>query len=438
MKRLSLLLASLALSQPVLAIGLPGLIRDSEQSDPSVLEAKARAEEAKMQLEASRAEHWPTLGIEGSGQRNWADKDRRIDERESYIGLVARLNLYAGGAIQARINRDEHRAALYDYKIRETREEISWQIASLYLQALRAKEAAEVEERNLERHHKIISDLKTIVANDPGRRSELVQAEGRALQVSMRIDQYRKTMRLAESRLSRYYTGGEKITLENPFEQKDWQVWVNATASENGGHPSLLAQQEEAQAVRENLKNIRASNLMPRLDLEVGAGTQNQRHARVVMNWDALNRNAYYTAKGAASQLSAAENRTEQMKRDLEERAQTAVEDMSRSRAQIEASAAQIATAKEVASLYEMQFKVARRSLLDVLNAYSELSSVEVSAVNARNDWRAAVASYLYANAGFGRWAQGVDIRFESENFAAPTAGEAAKPMSAGQGKGKE
>lgn len=396
-----------ALPHSALAAALPELIRVASTIDPAVLEAQARSEEAAMQLEKTRSEHWPVVSLQASSKKTWEAKHKYDEGGDDFVGLITRLNLYAGGAIQARIARDSERATLYEQKERETREQIAWQIAQYYLQALAASEMLAVERENLERHQKIIADLKSIVEQDKGRYSELVQAEGRALQVSMRIDEYQKIMRLAESRLSRFHNASESVELRNPFADTDWQVWMDAVASENGAHPSLLAQQAEARAVRQDLKNIRASTLFPRLDLEVGIG--NEQNAQVVMNWDAFNRGATYSRRGAARQLAAAESRSEWLQREIDERNRTAIEDMARSKQQITASARQIASAEEVARLYEMQFKAARRSLLDVLNAYSELANVRVAASRSHSDWRLAVASYLYANAGLERWALSVN-----------------------------
>ena len=53
-----------------------------------------------------------------------------------------------------------------------------------------------------------------------------------------------------------------------------------------------------------------------------------------------------------------------------------------------------------------MQFKVGRRSLIELVNAYAELSSVETSRVVAENAWRGAVLTYLHARAALADWAQ--------------------------------
>ena len=57
-----------------------------------------------------------------------------------------------------------------------------------------------------------------------------------------------------------------------------------------------------------------------------------------------------------------------------------------------------------MAELYQLQFKVGRRSLLDLVNAYAELASVEIARINAVNDHRQAVVNLLYARAALADW----------------------------------
>ncbi len=375
------------------AAELPALIRDAVTADPAVLEARANEEVASAKLEASKAQHLPVLGLQASGNVYSAK-----DSGTPFRGAVGRINLYAAGAIDATIERDAHRYEQQQFKIAETREAIAASVSQIYLEALRAREVIEAERLNLARHEKIVGDLKIIVANDIGRRYELVQAESRALQVRMRIVQNEKIMRLALSRLTRY--SRQEATLANPVPE-DWERYLPAEGVQRT-HPGVEAQRREAQAVRADRQAL-ARARWPRIDLEAGVG--NRSYTRVVANWEAFNRQAEYTVLSAAKQISAAEQRAELFEREIEQRSATAEADMAQSLLQIRAAEEQIGASARVVELYEMQFKVGRRSLIELVNAYAELSSVEVSRIVAQNDWRAAVLSYLSAQAVLAGWA---------------------------------
>ncbi|MCB2034281.1 MAG: hypothetical protein KDF57_13590, partial [Ottowia sp.] len=94
------------------------------------------------------------------------------------------------------------------------------------------------------------------------------------------------------------------------------------------------------------------------------------------------------------------------MQRELDQQAATAKADMAQSQLQIKASEQQIGATAEVAKLYELQFKVGRRSLIELVNAYAELASVELSRVVAEANFRSAVVTYLHAHAALADWAQ--------------------------------
>lgn len=53
----------------------------------------------------------------------------------------------------------------------------------------------------------------------------------------------------------------------------------------------------------------------------------------------------------------------------------------------------------------ELQFEIATRSLLNVLDSYQELTSVQATEVAARNDFRSAALLYLVSQARVSTWA---------------------------------
>lgn len=388
------LLLALGMVTGAQAAELALLIRDAVSADPSVLEARANEEVADARLEATRAQHLPVLGMQAGS--NVVNPSRYYST--PFRGATGRLNLYAAGAIDAAIGRDEARLQTQRLRTEETREQVAWSVTQLFLQALAASELLVVEQQNLARHEKIIGDLEVIVANDRGRRYELAQAQSRALQVRTRIAQHEKNMQVALTRLTRYTR--ERPTLTAPF-APDWENRLPVGAVP-AMHPGLAALAREAEAVRADQDQL-AKSRWPRLDLEAGVG--NHSYARVVANWSFFDRSADYNVDSAAKLIIAAQRRHELMQRELEQQRETARADMAQSRIQMDTAAAQIAASAEVARLYEMQFKVGRRSLIELVNAYAEQASVEGSRVLAENDWRNAVASFLHAQAALTGWA---------------------------------
>ena len=400
------------------AAELPALIREALNTDPAVLEARANEEIAGSQAEATRAQRWPVVSLEAGS--NLINRDKNATP---FRGVAGRYNLYSAGAIGAAIERDDLKKTYRTHKTQETREEIAFAMSSEFLQALRAKDLLATEARNLARHNKIIGDLEVVVKNDVGRRYELVQAQSRALQVQMRIVQLQKTMKLALTQLSRYTT--QPATLNNPIPEA-WRAQL--AGSDDPLHPSLAAARVESDVLRADQSSLSRSRF-PRIDLEAGVG--NNHYARVVANWAFFDRSADYTVESAAKQIGAAQQRVDQINRELQQRASTAEADMAQSQLQIRAAQQQISASEKVAELYELQFKVGRRSLLDLVNAYAELASVESSEVAARNDYRGAVVSYLYAKARLADWMWAQPVSESESGEGEPTRDAASDTVSA-------
>ena len=102
--------------------------------------------------------------------------------------------------------------------------------------------------------------------------------------------------------------------------------------------------------------------------------------------------------------------RVDDLVRDIKERAQTAKVDMEQSEHRAKIIQALIAAQSQVTQDYQQQFYIGHRTLLDVLDSYSELASTETSYVEAKNDYRDAAIAYLLAKASLAKWADVPDF----------------------------
>ena len=90
---------------------------------------------------------------------------------------------------------------------------------------------------------------------------------------------------------------------------------------------------------------------------------------------------------------------------------------------------------------YEDQFKIATRTLLDVVNAYSELASVKQLRVQAQYDLMQAKLDYLSATGGLTQWAKIPDVSDPNAKSGGRKKGDASpdakEQKSKKQGKGE-
>lgn len=391
-------------AQPLGAQDLKNILKNSLVADPALLEAKANENVAKSTTKATRARHYPVLALTGTqvlAQKHKYDSD----DKDNGIGVRGNLNLYSWGGISASVRRDKQKEAYYKYKYFETQEKLGGEIGKLYLTALRAKESLWVNQQSLSRHNNLLKDLSVIVKYDGGRRSELIEAQARQLKVQTSMAQLQRTMELALSRLSKY-TGKPLVAedLQDPFGSDSAISLVQRFKnSDSGLNPSYLAQQAERESINAEL-DVSKAERMPAINLE-GNASKDTKELYVNMSWNILDLAARHNVDKNAQALIAADAKSDQILREVTEKSRTAEIDMAQSEQRTDITAQHIVAQKEVVKTYELQFKIARRTLTDVLGAYNELASIEQENVTARNDFRAAALDYLVAQSQVANWA---------------------------------
>lgn len=391
-------------SQPVLAQGLKNILQKSLVSDPVLLEAKANERAAQSITKATRAGHYPVLALTGTQMIKQKHKYSSND-RDNGLGVRGSLNVYSWGGIQAAVRRDKNKEIYHGHKYFETREQLGSEIGRLYLTALRAKESLEVSRQSLGRHNNLLKDLNIIVQYDSGRRSELVEARSRQLQVQTSMSQLQRTMEIALSRLAKYTSIPiSPKDLKDPFTGDSATVLVKKYNNQDKGlNPSYLAQQAERESVKAELDVSKAARL-PAINLE-GVATKDTKELYLNLSWNVLDMASRHNVEKNAQALIAADSKSEQILREVTEKARTAEIDMAQSEQRADITAQHISAQKEVVRSYELQFKIARRTLTDVLGAYNELANIEQENVNARNDFRDAALEYLVSQSQVSKWA---------------------------------
>ena len=389
---LGMLIFSSIVASSAHANRLQDILQYSLNSAPEIHEANANIEASRNRTEQAKSEHWPVVRAVGSSTVSQYHRDRSDYQQKRFTpGVKAELNLYSFGAIDKNIERNRKEEEFYQHKYTSTREDLAYTIAQLYLRALNMKDSIQVMKKSLARHKAIMGNLGTIVANDMGRQSEYVQAEARMLSVEQNINRYNKELAVTLNTLSKYTK--VKITekdLENPFNDlNDNKLFNKYAIRDKAQNPTYKAQQAELEAKQlaveaENKKELPKVNL-------VGFATQDDRYVGVEVNWDILNRGNNYGIHEKASEMAAAHQRLDQI-------------NIRESRIQLKTLKAQIASSAKVVNFYKLQFDIARRSLLDVLNAERELSEVELSLTGTEYALRLATLDYLYSQGALSTW----------------------------------
>lgn len=388
------------------AHSLKYILNNSLNNAPELLEAKADVDVAVARVNQAQAQHFPVFSVTGNKLLGQYHRDNRDYDDNNFIpGVRGELNLYSFGGIESDIERNEKEQLYYQFKYRETKENIAYTISDLYLKALLAKESIMVKKKSLDRHNRIISELNVIARNDEGRISEYVQAEARRILVEQDINHYEKELMTTLSTLSKYtgFPVGES-DLVNPFESMTVSdIYREYTAENNNQNPAYLVSQADIEAKKMGVE-VENKKLLPRINL-TGNITKDDRQIGIDVTWDIINFSSLYSVDEKISQLHASQQRMERVIRDIEEARRLSVINIQKSTQKLKILDAQILSSAKVVDFYQLQFNVARRSLLDVLNAEKELSDVELSYAATLSDLRYGMLDYLYAQGTLSNWA---------------------------------
>lgn len=375
-------------------------------SDPVLKEADAELGAAKDRVEQAKGGHYPVVSLTGNKVLSQYHKDPS-DRKETKIvpGVRGTINLYAFGAIEKEVEKNKENEKYYNFKYYESREELAYTISELYLSALQAKERINVGQRNLQRHNEILADLGTIVLNDEGRESEYVQAEARAILVEQEINEYQRELYQHLTQLATY-TGNQisEKDLEDPFAKLSVDTLYKSYSAKDTR--STATYQAQAAELETNLKDHELSKLkrLPKIDLTASATTED-REAAINVNWDVFNHTSSYEVRERANVIASSKERLQRVERNINETSNLARLDIKRNTIQLRTITKQIKASQKVTEFYRLQFDLARKTLIELLNAHSELFSVEMAQVNTQAALRKAKLDYLRSQGSISEWA---------------------------------
>lgn len=383
---------------------LQSLLRHALAQDPKVLESKANISIAESQTGISKAGHYPVLSIVNTQvlSQNHKNAENHVRSRPTLKGQV---NLFSWGAVQNSVERDKHKEDFFKYKHEETKEQIGKNIVELYLSALRAKEIIAIHNRSLLRYRKIVQNIRTIVEYDKGRMFELSEAESRLFQTESVIEQQSRILQLTLSRLNRY--AAKPLTeehLEDPFARINPDRFVgNYKNPDLAQNPTIQAQQKELESTQADLKATKAKRL-PALNLE-GEVYNKGYNVFLGVSWNIFDLAASRAVDQSRFTEQAAHAKLLEVLLELQEQARSAEIDLKQNARRLKITEKQISAQKKVVQSTELQFTIAQRSLLNVLNAHKELTDIEVEQVDIQNDFRLAALNYLVSQARVAEWA---------------------------------
>jgi outer membrane protein TolC len=365
---------------------LDTLIPSTVPMHPKVQAARAAARASGFEVEAAAAAWSPRFGIVADpGVTSGGTQSSSGD-----VGLRATQLVYDGGKTDAETDRQKARQSAASLRIQVSVEQVAGQIADAYLESIKQQLLVQEAERNVAAHTDLVSRVAEIVNVDRGRRSDLDQANARLEQARVTLATRQAVMKEAVAQLGAL-SQRRIAALSAPRSAAAFMPASEAAAlAQLDTHPAVLAARADVD-VAEKAAAVADKWRHPRLDLQgtLGAdpvGTANRRYFRVfdvrlVSNWTGFDGGAGQAAANAArEQQQAALDTLESTRRDLSTevtRQWTAVQTRTDRAAAWDRLVVQLSSVRDN---YWEQFKIARRSILDLLNVENEIFQARTSA----------------------------------------------------------
>lgn len=381
------------------------LVAQVLERQPELQQADADSLAARARWNETRAAALPQLNISGAlGQQEQTLAQGRNNSYKDQRSLQLRLAqpIY-DSAVDARTRQNR---ALYigsDWQKMSLREQAMAKAVELYAELVRQSRLTELARDNLRLHRQYVAQMKEIARSDVGRASDLPVAQSRvALAESVltsrlaRLESARVQWRALSSLPSPEESAAAPLAeVLRDLPEVELPVTLESAVQESlERSPQLQKALSDVQAAREALQVAQSQNA-PKVGLEVRRlygnnyasiyGEQNEWYAGVNMQWNLAFSDAF-ARKAASEALQSAQHVVDGHVLRLRSVVETQWFEYQAAHASLNSYRAYTEFAQEVAKSYAEQFRIGRRSLLDVLNAENEMFTARSNALTTQVD----------------------------------------------------
>ncbi|OYU31431.1 MAG: hypothetical protein CFE39_08490 [Comamonadaceae bacterium PBBC2] len=399
---------------------LPQVVERALQMYPSIQTANAKAQASRADIDRARSAHQPQIGVTLSSNQ-YSSGSIPSSVGRSVVSPTAKLNLWSGGKIEAEANRAEALTRAAELQRDGTLDDVAQQASEAYLNWDKTADLYGLAVRNLNSHKETLDDIQKIAQVDAGRRIDYEQALVRMENASLALQQRKADLAQAMQRLRRFW----------PEDMDARPVGLDAVVSDHGvlGQIPLslaaaidrvgddlpsVAQYKAQMVAAEAAVRMAKGQYWPTVD----AAMSRQFNANTLRfeTFAQLQLNAPLFTGGATSalveaaqgQLKASQFALEEARLLAREKAALAWQEWASARSRAVVGSSQSDVGDKVVDGYRQQFRVARRSLLDLLNIQADSFNYRSAARAAFHDERIARVRLLAATGDLAR-------RFSSE-----------------------
>jgi adhesin transport system outer membrane protein len=301
--------------------------------------------------------------------------------------------LFDGGAASGQVRRFSERADGASFQVANASETVALRTVVTYLEVMRLQGQQALAEENVATHERTLRQVDLLAERGAGRRSDAQQAAARLALAQSLLTQLRGQLAQAQSAY-KHLVGQAPGSLRKPEPVADKLPAdiERAVEEARASHPAVQAAEREVNAALADRDSARG-RIAPRLNLELGVtrnndidglrGLNEERYVMLRLRTNLFRGGTDVTRmREAEARIDEASANLDRARNDVERDLRQAWQGLSASRERITELERHAAISAQVVEAYRAQFRIGQRSLLDVLNAESELYNARGNALN--------------------------------------------------------
>jgi adhesin transport system outer membrane protein len=398
------------MAMPVMAQSLEQAIAQTLSSNPEIRSAYNEFMSRNELIDASTGDYLPSVDLEaGIGYEDYDNKlgtKGEFDPRNAKISI--RQLLWDGSITYNDIQRNKAETEAQRYQLLSDAQDMALKATESYLDVLRAQEILALSEANFAVHQRMYSDIKKRADSGIGSTADLAQVAGRLARSNTNLLSAKSNLNDKNTAFIRTI-GAYPEALEKP------EVDINYVASSlddamekaQKNNPVIYVASNDIEAAQQQYEQAKGT-FYPSFSIEASQewgeeldgsrGDTDEFKAMLKMRYNLYNGGSDAAkSRRAAYQINKSKDIRDRAHRMLDEGTRLAWSAMELASDQTKFLQEHVDASARTVIAYEKQFRIGKRTLLDVLNTENELFESRKAYLNAH--YSGILAKYRVLNA---------------------------------------
>ncbi|CAN7198070.1 TolC family protein [Caballeronia sp. LjRoot34] len=381
---------------------------------PALKQARNDWDAAKFDIDQVKGQRYPQIQVGANSPAITGDSASFNQYNRPTASVAITTLIYDFGKTSKSIDSRTKTAQAAELYYQTLAQQNAYDTSSSLVELAKNRAVYAIGENYVKRMSQLVQMLEEIVKADPGRLSELTQAQARLLQAQTSQATVAAQVRTQEIAV-RKLVGEEPTPMPGGVHWQFMLDGVDSAVSAVAQNPAIAQADAEAEAAKLNAQSVRADS-MPKLNWVINKntapdvfGNRQPWSTMLQLSWTPFQGGSQRAAERAAlSRASSSLDKRDQLALDSEFKVRDAYHDalaMS-TRAKLYD---QLSTESDLIrkQFFEQWYHLNRRTLLDVLSAESDFYNNQVSAVTTQFDAYQAVLKIHLNNGTLDSWLTG-------------------------------